>query len=555
VRRNKGPVLAASLVLLALTGGIIATTLALFEAWHQERLARSAEANEAEARMRESERAEAEATERKRASAAEAEAKKQEKEARDQLAVSSTVIDFLLDDLLAQAGTTAQANRRFDPDPNLTVREALDRSAAAVGEKFKNRPKLEAILRSTVGSAHRELGEYDKAVAQIQRATDILARVVGPKDPETLRAMHELAIAYRGAGRMDDAIKLYEEVHTAQMVNPGPEHPDTLTTLNNLATAYMETRRTAEAETLLEQVRDARLKVLGPEDAATLTTLHNLADVYRRTGRLTQAVELYEEVRAARVKVLSPDHPELLYTLNNLATTYWQLKQLDKSVPLFEQLLQTHQRMLGDRHPRTLRVRANLGVNYRDAGRLEEAIPLLEEVHRKGQKYPSLRWVGRELLLAYARTANSEDARALAKSVEAEARKTLQANSPSLAGELSIIGSALLDVREWSDAEAILRDSLAIREKHEPEAWKTFNTKSRLGGALLGQQKYADAEPLLLQGCAGMQEHKAQMALNDKVCLTQALERLVQLYDAWGKQAEANKYRKELAAEEARQQK
>jgi serine/threonine protein kinase len=40
VRRNKGPVLAASLVLLALTGGIIATTLALFEARHQERLAR-----------------------------------------------------------------------------------------------------------------------------------------------------------------------------------------------------------------------------------------------------------------------------------------------------------------------------------------------------------------------------------------------------------------------------------------------------------------------------------------------------------------------------------
>ena len=47
-------------------------------------------------------------------------------------------------------------------------------------------------------------------------------------------------------------------------------------------------------------------------------------------------------------------------------------------------------------------------------------------------------------------------------------------------------------------AEEMLRECLAIREKKEPEAWTTFDTKSMLGGALLGQKKYAEAEPLLL---------------------------------------------------------
>jgi hypothetical protein len=45
-----------------------------------------------------------------------------------------------------------------------------------------------------------------------------------------------------------------------------------------------------------------------------------------------------------------------------------------------------------------------------------------------------------------------------------------------------------------------------FREKKEPDAWTTFNTKSLLGGALLGRKKCADAEPLLMAGYAGMMQ-------------------------------------------------
>jgi hypothetical protein len=77
-----------------------------------------------------------------------------------------------------------------------------------------------------------------------------------------------------------------------------------------------------------------------------------------------------------------------------------------------------------------------------------------------------------------------------------------------------------------------------------------FHTKSLLGGALLGQQKYAEAEPFLLQGYQGMKQRAAKIPENRKITLTDALKRLVQLYDAWGKKDEADKWRKEL--EEAR---
>ncbi len=39
----------------------------------------------------------------------------------------------------------------------------------------------------------------------------------------------------------------------------------------------------------------------------------------------------------------------------------------------------------------------------------------------------------------------------------------------------------LLEQKKWTEAEPLLRECLAIREKKEPDAWTTFNTKSLPG--------------------------------------------------------------------------
>jgi hypothetical protein len=108
------------------------------------------------------------------------------------------------------------------------------------------------------------------------------------------------------------------------------------------------------------------------------------------------------------------------------------------------------------------------------------------------------------------------------------------------------VGEALLQLKAYTDAEPLLRECLAIRAKHEPDAWTTFNTITMLGGVLLGQKKSADAEPLLVKGYEGMKERADKLPKDSKVRLTEALERLVQLYEALDKKDEAAKWRKEL---------
>jgi eukaryotic-like serine/threonine-protein kinase len=137
----------------------------------------------------------------------------------------------------------------------------------------------------------------------------------------------------------------------------------------------------------------------------------------------------------------------------------------------------------------------------------------------------------------------------------AEARKALPQDSPQLAGVLAQLGSTLLMVKAWPDAEQLLRECFGIREKAEPNAWTTFNTKSMLGGALLGQEKYAEAEPLLLAGYEGLKKHEGTIPPQGKIRLPEALQRLVDFYTVTGQAEKADEWRKKLVETKAAEEK
>jgi hypothetical protein len=53
---------------------------------------------------------------------------------------------------------------------------------------------------------------------------------------------------------------------------------------------------------------------------------------------------------------------------------------------------------------------------------------------------------------------------------------------------------------------------------------------------------------VLLSGYEGLKQHQDTIPSQDHPRLTKALERLVKLYEAWGKPDKAMKWRQELAA-------
>jgi hypothetical protein len=133
------------------------------------------------------------------------------------------------------------------------------------------------------------------------------------------------------------------------------------------------------------------------------------------------------------------------------------------------------------------------------------------------------------------------------RQVLANARQTLPEDSPQLAEKLVSFGFSLLEMKGYTEAEPLLRECLAIREKTQPDAWNTFNVHSLLGGALLGQQKYADAEPLLLKGYEGMKAREKTISARGNTRLPEALDRLIELYTETSQPDEVTKWQAERA--------
>ena len=82
-------------------------------------------------------------------------------------------------------------------------------------------------------------------------------------------------------------------------------------------------------------------------------------------------------------------------------------------------------------------------------------------------------------------------------------------------------------------------------DRAQPENWDRFAARSMLGEALAGQKKYADAEPLLRDGHRGLADRAKAIPGTAAQAVPRARERLVQLYEAWGKPAEAAEWRPE----------
>jgi tetratricopeptide (TPR) repeat protein/tRNA A-37 threonylcarbamoyl transferase component Bud32 len=425
------------------------------------------------------------------------------------------------------------------------------------------RKKLGENHPDTLGSLHNlatnhwHRGRYDKAESLEKQVLDGEREKLGADDTATLSSMNNLTVMYRERGRYDEAESLLKQVLEAQSAKLGAEHPDTLKSMNNLATLYSARRMFDKAQALHERVLELRRRKLGADHPDTLSTMNNLAVWYGNRGRFADAESLYKQVlEVCRIK-LGTDHANTLSTMDNLAVLYRSMNKLDKAIPLFEETLKLQTKKLGENHPDTLYTQAYLGITYRDAGRLEDGIRCLEAA-MAGARNPSgalsadLARVPSALANTYDQAKQFAKSEALYREFLDRARKEFGPDDPRTAGSLAQLGMNLLQQKRHAEAEKVLRECLAIREKIQPDEWTTFNTKSMLGEALAEQKKYTEAEPMLVQSLEGMKLREDKIPRQAKGRLNEALKRLVQLYDLLGKPNEAAKWRKELEARNAK---
>ncbi|MFO0810761.1 MAG: tetratricopeptide repeat protein [Gemmataceae bacterium] len=591
VRRNKGRVAAAALVLLTLVGGIVGTTWGLVKA-REQRDAADAARGQADRRLTQVEKA-------------------------------NEILGAVFKDLDPRDG------ERIDKPLQVVLGERLDRAAAQLDGEAIGDPRTVAKMQLTLGVSQLGLKRAE-AIPLLTAARATLAKEVGPTHRDTLRCMSKLGEGYELVGKVREAEALDKETLDLQTAALGRGDYDTLETMNNLAAVYMNMGRLGDAIALFTEALGLATERLGDRNALTVGIMSNRAVAVVLAGDKAEAIPHLEKALELSTAARGRDHPDTLTIMSSLADCYSTTGRIGAGLPLFEEALRLRCRRLGPDHPDTLRGTLSLAAAYRLAGRPGDAVPLLVEAvgrvtARGGPDHPVALMFSVSLAKSYAAAGQPDaalprfrdaargvqnrqfrdpnageivtgaadgleflrrfeeaetlrrvwlaaveerggtshpvypvalaqladnlmkqqkwaDAERLARTQADAARRTPGPESLEYAGARVVVGYCLLQQNKWADAEPILRESLAIRQSTQPTAWTTSNTASLLGEALTGQQKYPEATPLLIDGYEGMKRQAAAIPKDARVRLTEAALRLVRLYEATGAAAAAARW-------------
>ncbi len=305
------------------------------------------------------------------------------------------------------------------PDRNLTVIDLLGQASEMISKDLAGQPEVEGAIRQTIGWTFLELGLYEEAEAELERAVDVQGRVLGKNHPDTLEAVnamgrlwykkgryeeaeavhrevlalqeaslgeedpvtlwttYNLAKALDRQGKWNEAERLYRRVLSTRTRLLGAEHPHTLVSVNSLCLLLSHVGKLAEAERLQRANMNKLRRILGPENPNTLNSMANLVEVLNMAGKYGRAKSLGEKALEGEKKVLGPGHPETLATMTQLCHAYTRTGELDRAEAMLPWVLERQLEILGERHPQTIESMVAMANLHVSRERYQEALPML----------------------------------------------------------------------------------------------------------------------------------------------------------------------------------
>ena len=236
------------------------------------------------------------------------------------------------------------------------------------------------LARDRLATAYEQAGRMAEAMSVFEAALADRERNLGVDHPETLTARVSLAHSYQAAGLQAQAMALYEETLAAADRLLGSGHRDTLAIRSGLAAVYQSAGRRNDAIRLLERTLAESERSLGATHPDTITARSGLAAAYQSVGQNKEAIAAYQRVLHDLEASPGPDHLETIAVRGQLASAYRQAGKQKDALASYERQVADLERVQGADHPETMTARGNLAYAYRQAGKLKDAIPQYERV-------------------------------------------------------------------------------------------------------------------------------------------------------------------------------
>ena len=374
-------------------------------------------------------------------------------------AKARAVSEFLQDTLSSVDPSRAQGRE-------VTVKEVLDEAAVQFEQAdnpLEHEPSVEASIRLTLGRTYRALGKLDESIDHLERALQLDREALGEDDPDTLRAQHEVGIAYNAAGRHAEAEQILADTLERQQRLLGPVHEDTLATTLDLAIVQsFGLRQHEQAAPLFEQVLAEYRRIYGDDHENTLEAMNALGITYYYQSRYDDVEPLWRKAHEVRQQRLGETHPDTTRSLNNLALLYWRQERYTDAERMYQSAIDSMVKVHGGDHPDTLSARTNLAVLYNSWGRFELSLAMDQETLERR-------------------------------------RRVLGEEHPDTLLSLNNLAETLRLLERYDEAEVHLLQALELTERTRGELHpETLRVRNNLGLVYHAQSRYPESEAAFL---------------------------------------------------------
>ena len=342
VRRNKVPVLAGAVVVLAL---VLATVISLLQ-------------------MR---RAEGESTAAREAEGIAEERRVQAEAEKETATIASTFLSNLL-----------QSPDPKQRGPEIKVIDLLEDATLNLRADSAMQPVHKALLLRTLGNTHRSLGRFPEAVELLEESFALYQATVGPLEDPMEDVLHDLVQSCWQTGQFEKATIVLRE-HCLQLSQAlDPSHADVIEAKAWLASSYQREGEFQKAVSLLEELEKAAERSEDTELAQDVRW--ELASAYSDVGKSDQGIAICLELLpkfAAREGLNSEDYRD---KVASLAIMLRDANRNPEAVAILQEALDHHLSQAEQDVHWILLAKDYLAISLHRSGRREEAVVLGKEV-------------------------------------------------------------------------------------------------------------------------------------------------------------------------------
>ncbi len=182
------------------------------------------------------------------------------------------------------------------------VRASLaDTSELHVSERTR---RLQILARALIAA-----GQMDAALAELERAEQLITRALGPDSPYLAAVLETQCEPLDYLGRRDEAIARDLRALRIFDASFGTDNPRRALILNNLAVLYGNQGDHARALQLAREVLALQIKAHGAGSHDAAIAHHNLASTLNDLGKPGEALEHLDRALAILTKTVGPEHP------------------------------------------------------------------------------------------------------------------------------------------------------------------------------------------------------------------------------------------------------